>query len=80
MDLTIFYGFYTAGVDYYNKSSFGYLDWRDDNNVDYPTRYTFSTWSSRDRLINIINEHGTSGDMTEPFYVYAALQAPHKVL
>ena len=74
-----FYGFYTAGVDYYNKTAFGYLDWREDNNVDYATQYTFSTWSSRDRLLNIIDTHG-SGENPNPFYVYAALQAPHETL
>ena len=75
-----FYGFYGTSIYYTNKTNDlqGYIDWRDGEDVDYETLDTFTTWAERDRLMNIINQHGINGDnYEEPFYVYAALEAPH---
>ena len=76
-----FYGFYNGQIDYWNKTLIGYIDWREDNEVDYVTQYTFSTWTSRDRLLNIVEQH-SAGGMNEnvPFFAYTALQAPHDTL
>ena len=77
------------GVDYYNKTFHAAVDWRADNKIDWETRDVFSTWSSRDRLLNIIDEHSytpsSSNDHDntlsgKPFYIWAALQAPHSHL
>ena len=78
-----FYGFYGPEIWYTNKTHqlFGgpaYIDWRKDDGVDWETQYTYSTWHERDRLLDIIDGH--TEPASNPFYVYAALQAPHSEL
>ena len=83
-----FYGFYSTGIFYSNKTrdysnaglKYQYIDWRKNWEVDYETQYEYSTFVTRDRILEIIANHSKSTHRFRshlPFFVFAPFQAPH---
>ena len=80
-----FHGFYTTGIFYQNKTrlflSDYFIDWRENENVDYDTRFEYSTYVTKNKILSIIDDHSENGDNENiPFFIYGAFQAPHDPL
>ena len=80
-----FHGFYTTGIYYQNKTRLFiqkyFIDWRENENVDYDTQFEYSTYVTRDKILSFIDAHSENGDDANiPFFIYAAFQAPHDPL
>ena len=81
-----FYGFYSSNIKYTDKTltygddddSPSYIDWRDNEDVDYDTQYEYSTYVTGDKILDIIEKHLTdSTTKDKSFYIHAPFQGFH---
>jgi len=71
-----FYGYYTGAESYFDHERANYLDFRNNMNVNYEAKGTYSTELFAKEAMSIIKKHKTRN----PFFLYLPFQAVHAPL